>query len=66
MNESNFRIDDDSSDTKKRVFYISRINPKFSWPSNSALAVFASQGKKFKKFRILSIGDDNVKVVMLK
>lgn len=66
MNDSNLRIDDETTDTKQKVFYVSRINPKLSWPSNSNLAVFVSQGKNFKKFKILEIGDKNVKVVMIK
>jgi hypothetical protein len=61
----NLKIDDESSDTKQNVFYVSRINPKIPWPTNSTLAMFASGGK-FKKFKILTIGDDNVKVVMIK
>jgi hypothetical protein len=62
---SNLKIDDESSDTKQKVFYVSRINTRIPWPTNSELAVFVSKGK-FKKFKILSIGDDNVKVVMIK
>jgi len=65
VNGFNLKIDDESSDTKKKVFYVSRINPKIPWPTNSALAMFASGGE-FKKFKILTIGDDNVKVVMIK
>jgi hypothetical protein len=65
VNTSNLKIDDESSDTKQKVFYVSRINPKLPWPTNSALAMFVSGGK-FKKFKILTIGDDNVKVVMIK
>lgn len=65
VNTSNLKIDDESSDTKQKVYYVSRINPKLPWPTNSALAVFVSGGK-FKKFKILTIGDDNVKVVMIK
>lgn len=66
MNHSNFKIDKENSDFKKRIFYILKTNEKASWPSNSALAVFASQGKSFKKFKILLVGDNNIKVVMLK
>lgn len=65
MNTSNLKIDDESSDTKQKVYYVSRINPKIPWPNNSTLAIFVSGGK-FKKFRILTIGDDNVKIVMIK
>lgn len=66
MSESNLRIDDETTDTKQKVFYVSRINPKLPWPSNSNLAVFVSKGKNFKKFKILEIGDSNVKIVMIK
>lgn len=65
MNTSNLKIDDESSDTKQKVFYVSRINPNIPWPTNSTLALFVSKGV-FKKFKILTIGDDNVKVVMIK
>jgi hypothetical protein len=65
MNESNLRIDDETTDTKQKVFYVSRINPKLPWPNNSSLAIFVSKGK-FKKFKVLEIGDKNVKVVMIK
>lgn len=65
MNGFNLQIDDESSDTKQKMFYVSRINPKIPWPTNSTLAMFASGGK-FKKFKILTIGDNNVKVVMIK
>jgi len=65
VNGFNLQIDDESSDTKQKMFYVSRINPKIPWPTNSALAMFASGGK-FKKFKILTIGDNNVKVVMIK
>jgi hypothetical protein len=65
VNFSNLKIDDESSDTAQKVFYVSRINSDIPWPSNSNLAVFASGGN-FRKFKILTIGDDNVKVVMIK
>jgi len=65
MNTSNLKIDDESSDTKQKVYYVSRINPKLPWPTNSAIAVFVSSGN-FKKYKILEIGDPNVKVVMIK
>lgn len=65
MNTSNLRIDDETTETRQKVYYVSRINPKLPWPSNSALAVFVSGGE-YKKFKILSIGDDNVKVVVIK
>lgn len=65
MNTSNLRIDDETTDTDQKVYYVSRINQKLPWPTNSTLAVFVSNGK-YKKYKILSIGDDNVKVVVIK
>jgi hypothetical protein len=65
MNTSNLRIDDETSDTEQKVYYVSRINERLPWPTNSTIAIFVSGGK-FKKFKILSIGDDNVKVVVIK
>lgn len=65
MNASNLRIDDETTDTKQKVYYVSKINPRLPWPSNAELAVFVSGGK-FKKYKILTIGDENVKVVMIK
>lgn len=65
MNKSNLKIDDETIDANQKVYYVSRINQKLSWPSNSELAIFVSNGK-YKKYKILSIGDDNVKVVVIK
>jgi hypothetical protein len=65
MEFSNLQIDDETIDTDEKVYYVSRINPKLSWPTNSSIAIFVSKGK-FKKYKILSIGDDNVKVVVIK
>lgn len=62
---SNLQIDDQTIDKNQSVYYVSRINPRIPWPANSTLAIFVSQGK-FKKYKILSIGDDNVKVVVIK
>lgn len=62
---SNLRIDDETTETRQKVYYVSRINPKLPWPTNSTLAMFVSGGKH-KKYKILSIGDDNVKVVVVK
>lgn len=65
MNKSNLRIDDETTDTKTKVYYVSRVNPNLPWPSNFDLANFVSEGK-FKKYKILSIGNPNVKVVAIK
>lgn len=62
---NNLVIDEESSDMDSKIFYISKINPKLPWPSNVALADFVS-GNKYKKFKILDIGDPNVKVVKIK
>lgn len=61
----NLTIDEESSDKESKVFYVSRVNPKLPWPTNAALAEFVSEGK-YKKFKIMEIGDPNVKVVKVK
>lgn len=62
---SNLIIDEESSDKESKVFYVSRLNPKLPWPTNSTLATFVSGGD-FKRFKILEIGDPNVKIVKFK
>lgn len=62
---SNLKIIDESTETKQKVFYVSRINPKLPWPSNATIVDFVTGGK-YKKYRILTIGDPNVKVVQVK
>lgn len=62
---TNLVIDEESSDRDSKVFYVSRINPKLPWPTNSAIAAFVSDGN-FKRFKILEIGDPNVKVVKVR
>jgi hypothetical protein len=65
MNVPNLKIDDESTDTKEKVYYVSRINPKLPWPTNSTIALFVTGGE-LKKYKMLSIGDHNVKVVVVK
>ena len=65
MNSSNLVIDEESSDRESKVFYVSRINPRLPWPTNSSLAIFVSEGK-FNRYKVLDIGDPNVKVVKIK
>lgn len=65
MNVSNLVIDEESSDRESKVFYVSRINPRLPWPTNSSLAIFVSEGK-FNRYKVLDIGDPNVKVVKIK
>jgi len=62
---SNLEIIDETTDTRQKVYYVSRVNQRLPWPSNAAIAEFVSGGN-YKKFRILSIGDPNVKVVQIK
>lgn len=62
---NNLAIDEECSDRGERVFYVSRINPKLPWPTNASLADFVSDGK-FKKFKVMEIGDPNVKVVKIR
>jgi hypothetical protein len=61
----NLTIDEESSDEGSKVFYVSKINPGLPWPSNTAMASFVSGGN-FKRFKILEIGDPNVKVIKIK
>jgi hypothetical protein len=65
MNNSNLIIDEEASDKEARVFYVSRMNTKMPWPTNASIAQFVSDGN-FKKFKILEIGDPNIKIVKLK
>lgn len=62
---SNLKIIDETTETKQKVFYVSRINPRLPWPANATIVDFVTGGK-YKKYRILSIGDPNVKVVQVK
>jgi hypothetical protein len=62
---SNLVVTDETTDTKDKVYYVSRLNPKLPWPSNATIVDFVTGGK-YKKFRILSIGDPNLKLVQIK
>lgn len=62
---SNLQIIDETTETRQKVYYVSRVNPKLPWPSNATIVDFLTGGKH-SKFRILTIGDPNVKVVQVK
>jgi len=62
---NNLAIDYDSSDTDRGLFYVLRKDVSIPWPSNSTLAIFVSRGK-FTKFKILTTGEDNLKIVKIK
>lgn len=67
MND-NLEVIDSSKDKETFVYYVSRINKKIPWPSNSNVAVFAlknepNKNELIKRFRMLNIGDSNVKIV---
>lgn len=62
---SNLKIIDETIETRQKVYYVSRINPKLPWPSNTTIVEFLTGGNH-KKFRFLTIGDPNVKVVQVK
>ena len=67
MND-NLKVVDSSKDEETFVYYVSRINKKIPWPSNSNVAVFAlkneaNRDELIKHYRMLTIGDNNVKVV---
>ena len=73
MNTNNLQIVDSYEDDDEKIYYITRINEKMSWPANWAIALFAmnsesNEGKmvKMKKYRSLSIGDDKTKVVAIR
>jgi hypothetical protein len=65
MNLPNIKIDDETKEKKDFIYYVSRINERISWPTNARLAEFVSNGK-YKKYKILSIGKNNVKVVVIR
>lgn len=65
MNLPNIKIDDETKEKKNFIYYVSRINERISWPANVTLAEFVSKGK-YKKYKILSIGKNNVKVVVIR
>lgn len=72
MNTNNLQIVDSYEDDDEKIYYITRVNEKMSWPANWAIALFAmnSESKdktiKMKKYRSLSIGDDKTKVVAIR
>lgn len=63
---NNLQIVDFSDDNENEVYYVSRINEKLSWAANGNIAAFVMKGNIMKKYKILSIGDDNIKVVSVK
>ena len=62
---SNLEIIDTFVEDKHTTYYVSRKNAKMPWPTNATLAIFASGGK-YKKFRVLSDGNPNVKIMQIK
>jgi len=62
---ANLQINEVLSEKEKGVYYVVKTNPKSSWPSNSTLAEFVSNGV-YKKFKVLTIGSKDTKVVMIK
>lgn len=68
---NNLELIDKSKDDETVVYYISRINKKIPWPSNSNVVEFAikdepNKSELIKNYKILSIGDSNVKVIAIK
>jgi hypothetical protein len=63
---NNLKIVDFYEDDECETYYISRMNEKMPWPGNSSLAIFVTKGNKLKKYKILSIGDQKTKVVVIK
>jgi hypothetical protein len=62
---SNLEIIETSVEGKHTSYYVSRKNPKLPWPANSTIAIFVAGGV-YKKFRVLSNGDPNVKIIQTK
>lgn len=62
---SNLEIIDETTETRQKVYYVSRKNSKLPWPSNTTIVDFLTGGN-YKKFRILTVGDSNIKVVQVK
>lgn len=66
MNTSpNLEITDEEAEGGQKTYWVSRKNQKIPWPSNSAIVGFVTGGK-YKKFRFLTDGDPNVKIVQVK
>jgi len=65
MNTSNLKIIEEVIEKKQKTYFVSRINPRLPWPPNATLAVFVSNGD-FRKYKIVSEGDENVKIVLIK
>lgn len=63
---NNLKVIDSYFDNGEKVYYISRINERLSWPPNATLAVFVNEDKKLKKYKVLEVGDNNIKVVVIK
>lgn len=65
MNLPNIRIDEKIKEKRDYTYYVSRINEKLPWPANVNLVEFVSEGK-YRKYKILTIGDNNVKVIVVR
>ena len=64
---NNLEIIDFYETDEDKVYYVSRINDRLSWPINATLALFVMKGEKFtSKYRILSNGDNKIKIVAIK
>jgi len=63
--ESNLEIVEEYMEMGESYYVVGRKNPKMSWPANIMLAHFVSKGN-FKKFKILSDGSSETKIVKIK
>lgn len=63
---NNLKIADFYEDNECETYYITRVNEKLPWPTNSSLAMFVMKGTTLKKYKILSIGDESTRVVVIK
>lgn len=67
----NLKITESCKEDGKYNFYVSKINKKLSWPPNSMLVYFVCEKNNFnlqkamKSYKILSEGDNDVKIVSI-
>lgn len=66
MNTSpNLEITDEETEVRQKTYWVSRKNQRIPWPNNSAIVEFVTGGN-YRKFRFLTTGDPNVKIVQVK
>jgi hypothetical protein len=67
---NNLQVVDSYEEDGEKIYYITRINEKLSWPKNWVVAMFAMQSEKdgnvMKKYRVLSMGDNSTIIIAVK